>query len=89
MPPWAATVWERVGKTLDSTATFRPASDSCREARMPEPPAPTITTSNLRVGRVAVIFYSLHSTWIAQPAQPTSHTMENTCSARRTLTGLM
>src|SRR4051812_10916922 len=49
MPPWAATVCERVGNTLDSTATLRPASDSCREARMPEPPAPTITTSNLRL----------------------------------------
>src|SRR5689334_22781897 len=48
MPPCAATVWERVGKTLDSTATFRPASASCSEARMPEPPAPTMTTSNLR-----------------------------------------
>src|SRR5437763_17031880 len=49
MPPCAATVCERVGNTLDSTATFRPARDSCREARMPEPPAPTMTTSNLRV----------------------------------------
>src|SRR3954469_4291563 len=49
MPPWAATVCERVGNTLDSTATFRPASDSCSDARMPEPPAPTMTTSNLRL----------------------------------------
>src|SRR6476620_4313921 len=48
-PPCAATVCERVGNTLDSTATFRPASDSCSDARMPEPPAPTITTSNLRL----------------------------------------
>lgn len=47
-PPCAATVCERVGKTLDSTATLRPARASCSEARMPEPPAPTITTSNLR-----------------------------------------
>src|SRR5471032_3185658 len=49
MPPWAATVCERVGNTLDNTATLRPASDSCSDARMPEPPAPTITTSNLRL----------------------------------------
>ena len=54
-PPWAATVWERVGKTLESTATLRPARASCREARMPEPPAPTMTTSNLRLGRDAVV----------------------------------
>src|SRR5512145_2183051 len=48
MPPCAATVCERVGNTFDSTATFRPARASCSEARMPEPPAPTMTTSNLR-----------------------------------------
>src|SRR5213592_2550474 len=48
MPPCAATVCERVGKTLDSTATLRPALASCSDARMPEPPAPTMTTSNLR-----------------------------------------
>src|SRR3954468_9436208 len=48
MPPCAATVCERVGNTLESTATLRPARASCSDARMPEPPAPTITTSNLR-----------------------------------------
>ena len=89
MPPCAATVCERVGNTLDSTATFRPARASCSEARMPEPPAPTMTTSNLRVARVeAATIYSLQSTWIAQPAQPTSQTIVNTCSARRRPTGL-
>src|SRR3954452_20843455 len=51
-PPCAATVWERVGKTLESTATRRPACASSRDARMPEPPAPTITASNLRTGMV-------------------------------------
>src|SRR5690606_30194584 len=50
-PPCAATVWERVGNTLDSTATDRPACASCREQRMPAPPAPTTTTSNWRRGR--------------------------------------
>src|SRR3982750_260097 len=50
MPPWAATVCERVGNTLESTATLRPARASCSDARMPEPPAPTMTTSNLRLG---------------------------------------
>src|SRR4030095_1458461 len=47
-PPCAATVWERVGKTLESTATRRPACASSSAARMPEPPAPTMTASNLR-----------------------------------------
>src|SRR6185503_14726513 len=54
MPPCAATVCERVGNTLDKTATFRPARASCSDARMPEPPAPTITTSNLRLGIEAI-----------------------------------
>ena len=55
MPPCAATVCERVGKTLLSTATFSPASASCSEARMPEPPAPTMTTSNLRLVMLALV----------------------------------
>ncbi len=55
MPPCAATVCERVGKTLDNTATFRPARANCNEARMPEPPAPTMMTSKRRFGRVEVV----------------------------------
>src|SRR5512134_4132374 len=47
-PPCAATVCERVGKTLESTATLSPAEESSSAARRPEPPAPTITASNLR-----------------------------------------
>src|SRR5688572_5566487 len=50
IPPCAATVCERVGNTLDRQATLRPASESCSDARMPAPPEPTITTSNLRRG---------------------------------------
>ncbi len=50
MPPCAATVCERVGNTLESTATFRPASASWRDARIPAPPAPTMTTSKRRRG---------------------------------------
>src|SRR5690348_3442854 len=50
MPPCAATVWERVGNTLESTATDRPAWASWSEQRMPAPPAPTTTTSNRRWG---------------------------------------
>src|ERR1700752_4846097 len=44
MPPWAAPVWLRVGESLVSTAvrTRGPASTA---ARIPAPPAPTITTS--------------------------------------------
>jgi hypothetical protein len=45
MPPCAATVCERVGKTLEHTAT-EAASASCKAARMPPPPAPTMTASN-------------------------------------------
>src|SRR6476469_389081 len=61
MPPCAATVCERVGKTLDRQATFRPASDSCSDARMPEPPAPMMTTSYLRRARedaVGVVMFA-------------------------------
>src|SRR5260221_14109453 len=46
-PPCAATVCERVGNPLESTATLSPASDNCRPARSPAPPAPTTTTSKL------------------------------------------
>src|SRR6478672_6530601 len=52
MPPWAATVCERVGKTFESTATRRPWLASSSAARSPEPPAPTMTASNLRMGVV-------------------------------------
>jgi len=45
MPPCAATVWERVGKTLVMHAVFRPASAEPIVARRPEPPAPTTTVS--------------------------------------------
>src|SRR3989339_778002 len=55
MPPCAATVCERVGNTLDSTATFSPACASCNAARIPEPPAPTTTTSKVRFV-IAIIF---------------------------------
>src|SRR4051812_5342668 len=52
MPPCAATVCERVGKTFESTATLRLARASSSAARMPEPPAPTTIASNLRTGNV-------------------------------------
>ena len=45
MPPWAATVCERVGKTFEMQAVFRPAWAQPRAARSPDPPAPTTTTS--------------------------------------------
>src|SRR5688572_25914791 len=56
MPPCAATVCERVGNTLDRHATFSPACARRSEACMPEPPAPTMTTSNLRFARLAMLF---------------------------------
>src|SRR5258708_17778780 len=55
MPPCAATVCERVGNTFDSTKTERPARASCSDARIPEPPAPTMTTSKRRRGRESLI----------------------------------
>ncbi|CAM2196681.1 protein of unknown function [Paraburkholderia kururiensis] len=55
MPPCAATVCERVGNTFESTQTERPARASCSDARIPEPPAPTITTSKRRRGRELLI----------------------------------
>ena len=45
MPPCAATVCERVGKTLVIQAVFRPAAAMPSVARRPAPPAPTTTTS--------------------------------------------
>src|SRR6476469_7963474 len=48
IPPCAATVCERVGNTFDRTATVRPASASCSEARMPAPPAPMISATKRR-----------------------------------------
>ena len=47
MPPCAATVWERVGKTLVTQAVRRPACEQPTVARRPAPPAPTTTTSKV------------------------------------------
>ncbi len=44
-PPWAATVWLRVGKTLVMQAVLSPASANPSVARSPAPPAPMTTTS--------------------------------------------
>ena len=44
MPPWAAPVCDRVGYSLVSTAVRACCVDSMA-ARMPAPPAPTMTTS--------------------------------------------
>ena len=54
MPPCAATVCERVGNTFVRTATLSPASESRSDACIPEPPAPTMTTSKRRVGAAEV-----------------------------------
>ncbi len=44
-PPWAATVWLRVGNTLVMQAVFNPAAVMPSVARRPAPPAPTTMTS--------------------------------------------
>ena len=45
MPPCAATVWLRVGKSLVMQAVDSPASARPSVARRPAPPAPTTITS--------------------------------------------
>ena len=45
IPPCAATVWERVGKSFVTQAVLKPASAAPMAARKPAPPAPTTTTS--------------------------------------------
>ena len=45
MPPCAATVWLRVGKSLVMQAVESPLSASPSVARRPAPPAPTTMTS--------------------------------------------
>ena len=45
MPPWAATVWLRVGNSLVMQAVDRPLSARPSVARRPAPPAPTTMTS--------------------------------------------
>jgi hypothetical protein len=45
MPPCAATVWLRVGKTLVRQAVLNPDAAIPSAARKPAPPAPTITMS--------------------------------------------
>jgi hypothetical protein len=45
MPPWAATVWLRVGNSFEMHAVLKPASASPKAARRPEPPAPTTMAS--------------------------------------------
>src|SRR5664279_2565543 len=47
MPPWAATVWLRVGNTFVMQAVVKPPSTAPCVARKPAPPAPTTTTSNV------------------------------------------
>src|SRR5690606_23592545 len=85
-PPCAATVCERVGKTLDRTATERPAWASCREQRMPAPPAPTTTTSNWRRGKevlTAATAYRLQIIFAKKTTEATSQRMVRTCRNRR------
>ena len=45
IPPWAATVWLRVGKTLVMQAVLSPLTAMPKVARSPAPPAPITTTS--------------------------------------------
>jgi hypothetical protein len=45
MPPCAAVVCERVGKTLLMHAVFKPVDAMPRVARNPPPPAPSTITS--------------------------------------------
>src|SRR5574340_23692 len=69
MPPWAETVWERVGNTLDASATLKSDLASCSAARRPAPPPPTITASKVRL---AIAIQMLHKIW-AVPQQQARH----------------
>src|SRR5437764_7203885 len=69
MPPCAATVCERVGNTFDSTATDKPASASCSDARIPAPPAPTMTASKRITGRLFV--KAPRPSWTGLPGRTT------------------
>src|ERR1035437_5504250 len=80
MPPCAATVCDLVGNTLESTATFSPASASCNAARIPEPPAPTTTTSNVLLA-IAIFFLNKpcrHSREGGNPAELRLHSADKT-----------
>src|ERR1041384_5915792 len=59
IPPCAATVCERVGNTLESTATRKSARASSSAARIPEPPGPHEKGARLRDNGP--------STWRCQP----------------------
>ena len=89
-PPCAATVCERVGKTLESTATLRPVSASCSAARSPAPPAPTTTASNLRTVRLnldTLFLQARQRICTAQPPQATSARITASSSITRTAVG--
>lgn len=45
IPPYAATVCERVGNNLEIQAVLKPNSERPNAARRPAPPAPTTTAS--------------------------------------------
>lgn len=45
IPPWAATVCDRVGNNLLITAVRKPSCTRPKAARKPAPPAPTTTAS--------------------------------------------
>jgi len=45
IPPWAATVCDRVGKSFEMQAVLKPASARPKAARRPAPPAPTTMAS--------------------------------------------
>lgn len=45
IPPWAATVCDRVGNSLEIQAVLNPASAKPKAARKPAPPAPMTMAS--------------------------------------------
>ena len=47
IPPWAATVWDLVGKSFETQAVLNPCSTRPKAARRPAPPAPTTTASKV------------------------------------------
>ena len=83
IPPWADTVCERVGNTLEISAVLKPDCAICREARMPAPPPPTTIASKVMV-RMAMdyappqIMVRPHNTYTSSSSTMTTWVIKRT-----------
>ena len=86
-PPCAATVWERVGNTFDSTATFEARLGKLQRAAQPR--AARADDHGVELLVTSAIGLFLHRISIAQPAHTASTRITDTSSASRRPVGLM